>query len=53
VQIDAPNVVLTTGTFLNGKIHVGDQSQPGGRAGDAPAVVLAEKCVRFVLEQGA
>ena len=43
VQIDAPNVVLTTGTFLNGKIHVGDQSQPGGRAGDAPAIVLAEK----------
>ncbi|MEM7080202.1 MAG: tRNA uridine-5-carboxymethylaminomethyl(34) synthesis enzyme MnmG [Pseudomonadota bacterium] len=36
-------VVLTTGTFLGGVIHVGDQQQAGGRAGDAPSIALAER----------
>ncbi len=39
----AAAVVLTTGTFLGGRIHVGLGSYPGGRAGDAPANALAEK----------
>ncbi len=43
IEIRASAVVLTTGTFLNGKIHVGSETQPGGRAGDAPAVVLAKR----------
>jgi len=43
IEIRASAVVLTTGTFLNGKIHVGSETQPGGRAGDAPAVVLAQR----------
>ncbi len=43
IEIRAGAVVLTTGTFLNGKIHVGSETQPGGRAGDAPAVVLAKR----------
>ena len=37
----APCVVLTTGTFLDGKIHIGHEQQPGGRAGDAPSSLLA------------
>lgn len=36
-------VVLTTGTFLGGIIHVGMQSHAGGRAGDAPANALAQR----------
>ena len=39
----APAVVLTTGTFLGGRIHVGLDSYQGGRAGDPPANALAEK----------
>jgi tRNA uridine 5-carboxymethylaminomethyl modification enzyme len=39
----APGVVLTVGTFLDGKIHIGDSSYAGGRAGDPPATRLAER----------
>jgi len=39
----APNVVLTVGTFLGGKIHIGESSHAGGRAGDPPANALAER----------
>jgi tRNA uridine 5-carboxymethylaminomethyl modification enzyme len=39
----AERVVLTTGTFLGGKIHIGLESSAGGRAGDPPATVLAQK----------
>ncbi len=38
---EAATVVLTAGTFLGGKIHVGLSNSPGGRMGDAPANVLA------------
>jgi len=41
LRFDAPCVVLTVGTFLAGKIHVGLSSYPGGRAGDPPATALA------------
>ena len=36
-------VVLTTGTFLGGRIHIGTDNHPGGRAGDAPSIALAER----------
>ena len=39
----APCIVLTTGTFLDGKIHIGQEQQPGGRAGDAPSSLLAQR----------
>ncbi len=42
-EFRARAVVLTTGTFLAGRIHIGDQSVPAGRAGDAPANALAER----------
>lgn len=36
-------IVLTTGTFLGGKIHVGEKQTSGGRAGDPPSILLAER----------
>jgi tRNA uridine 5-carboxymethylaminomethyl modification enzyme len=43
VRFDAPAVVLTAGTFLAGRIHVGEQQHDGGRAGDPPATTLARR----------
>jgi tRNA uridine 5-carboxymethylaminomethyl modification enzyme len=39
----AKTIVLTVGTFLDGKIHIGLSNHQGGRAGDPPAKTLAEK----------
>ncbi|WP_017444086.1 tRNA uridine-5-carboxymethylaminomethyl(34) synthesis enzyme MnmG [Gayadomonas joobiniege] len=39
----APAVVLTTGTFLGGQIHIGLQNYSGGRAGDPPSIALADR----------
>src|SRR5580692_10357550 len=43
ITFEAPTVVLTVGTFLGGRIHVGLQNAPGGRAGDAPSNRLASR----------
>ena len=43
VRISARSVVLATGTFLGGVLHVGLQQRSGGRAGDAPSNRLAER----------
>ncbi len=43
VTFHAPAVVLTVGTFLGGRLHVGLESRPGGRAGDPPANALAAR----------
>ncbi|MDH5353817.1 MAG: tRNA uridine-5-carboxymethylaminomethyl(34) synthesis enzyme MnmG [Gammaproteobacteria bacterium] len=43
LRFTAPNVVLTVGTFLDGKIHIGDANYSGGRAGDPPATALAQR----------
>ena len=40
-EISAAAVVLTTGTFLNGLIHIGDRRMPAGRAGELPAMGLS------------
>ena len=49
-EISAASVVLTTGTFLRGVIHIGDVSRPGGRMGDDPSVKLAERIDEFGLK---
>ncbi len=43
LRFEAPAVVLTAGTFLAGKIHVGETQYAAGRAGDPPATTLAQK----------
>ena len=43
LRFDAPAVVLTAGTFLAGKVHVGQTTYAAGRAGDPPAVALAHR----------
>ncbi|MGQ0674976.1 MAG: tRNA uridine-5-carboxymethylaminomethyl(34) synthesis enzyme MnmG [Rhodospirillales bacterium] len=45
-HVDAGAVVLTTGTFLRGLIHCGEEKIPAGRVGEAPAVGLAETLAR-------
>ena len=48
----APAIVLTVGTFLGGKIHVGLNSHPGGRAGDPPSVSLGLRLRELPLRVG-
>ena len=52
VRFRSRTVVLTAGTFLNGKIHVGLNHYQGGRAGDPPAVSLASRLKELKLPQG-
>ena len=52
VTFGAAAVVLTVGTFLGGRIHVGLQSLPGGRAGDAPSNRLAARLRELPLAVG-
>ncbi|WP_406647283.1 tRNA uridine-5-carboxymethylaminomethyl(34) synthesis enzyme MnmG [Aliisedimentitalea scapharcae] len=51
-EISAKKVILTSGTFLRGIIHIGDVSRPGGRMGDKPSVKLAERLDSFELPMG-
>ena len=48
----APKVVLTTGTFLGGKIHIGLENSAGGRAGDPPSIALATTLRQLPLRVG-
>jgi tRNA uridine 5-carboxymethylaminomethyl modification enzyme len=52
VRFTARAVVLTAGTFLDGKIHVGLQSHSAGRAGDPPAMALSARLKELKLPQG-
>ncbi len=52
IRFYANCVVLTAGTFLAGKIHVGMQSSAGGRAGEAPAITLAARLREMGLPVG-
>lgn len=51
-ELHAAAVILTTGTFLRGIIHVGDKTSSGGRMGDRPSVKLAERIDGFGLSLG-
>lgn len=51
-SLSAVAVVLTTGTFLRGVIHIGDVSRPGGRVGEKPSVRMAERLVAYGLPLG-
>ncbi len=48
VRFQAPAVVLTVGTFLAGRIHVGLDNHAGGRAGDPPSLALAARLREIV-----
>jgi tRNA uridine 5-carboxymethylaminomethyl modification enzyme len=48
----APRVVLTTGTFLKGVIHIGDRRIPAGRHGEAPAIGLSDRLYRAGFAMG-
>ncbi len=52
IRFKARAVVLTAGTFLDGKVHVGLQNHPAGRAGDPPAVSLSSRLKELKLPQG-
>lgn len=52
VRFRARALVLTTGTFLNGLIHVGMSRHSAGRAGDPPAITLGERLKALKLPQG-
>jgi tRNA uridine 5-carboxymethylaminomethyl modification enzyme len=47
--VGAPTVIITTGTFLNGLIHCGEQQYPAGRSGEPNAVLLGEALKRLGL----
>lgn len=51
-RISSQSVILTTGTFLRGVIHIGDVARPGGRMGDKPSIKLAERIDSFELNLG-
>ena len=48
-RVGASAVVITTGTFLNGLIHCGEQQIPAGRSGEPPSVLLGENLKRLGL----
>ena len=52
LRFAAKAVVLTVGTFLNGRIHVGLDNYSGGRAGDPPSITLAQRLKEMALPQG-
>jgi tRNA uridine 5-carboxymethylaminomethyl modification enzyme len=52
VEYSAKAVVLTTGTFLRGLIHCGEEQTPAGRVGEAPSVGLAESLQNLGLRMG-
>ena len=49
-QYEASAVILTTGTFINGRLVVGEKTQPGGRAGEGPALGISDSLLSLGLE---
>jgi tRNA uridine 5-carboxymethylaminomethyl modification enzyme len=52
LDIYAKTIVLTNGTFLNGKIHIGEKNFGGGRTGESAAFGITEKLVKLGFESG-
>ncbi|MBL6951965.1 MAG: tRNA uridine-5-carboxymethylaminomethyl(34) synthesis enzyme MnmG [Alphaproteobacteria bacterium] len=51
-DISAGRVVITTGTFLRGRIHIGEKTWPAGRIGEAPAMGLSARLYDLQLSMG-
>ena len=51
-EIRSGAVVLTTGTFLNGLVHIGETKIPAGRMGEAPALKLSDRLYRLGIAMG-
>ena len=51
-RLDAAAVVLTTGTFLDGLVHIGTQRIPAGRHGEAPAITLSQRLYALAATSG-
>ena len=52
LRFHAKVVILTVGTFLGGKIHIGERNHSGGRAGDPPSITLAKRLRELPLRVG-
>lgn len=50
--VSCKSVVLTTGTFLRGVIHIGDEKKPAGRVGESPSVLMAKRLEDLALPLG-
>ena len=51
-KINCKKMILTTGTFLNGLIHIGDERTPAGRHNEKPSVGLSEQLKKFEIKLG-
>jgi len=51
-KINCKKMILTTGTFLNGLIHIGDQRTPAGRHNEKPSTGLSEQLEKFKIKLG-
>src|SRR5579864_5010711 len=49
-RYEAKSIILTTGTFINGRLVVGEKTTPGGRAGEAPALGISDSLRALGLE---
>ena len=51
-KINCKKMILTTGTFLNGLIHIGDEKTPAGRHAEKPSTGLSEQLKKFKMKLG-
>ena len=51
-KINCKKMILTTGTFLNGLIHIGDEKTPAGRHNEKPSTGLSEQLAKFKMKLG-
>jgi len=51
-RINCKKMILTTGTFLNGLIHIGDERTPAGRHNEKPSTGLSEQLEKFKMKLG-